>query len=63
MGMASQLKLSDNTIYKISINGITLEAVILTDPHIPDGIAGISTLLPEMPYIDLPAWGVIGGDR
>jgi hypothetical protein len=33
--------------------------VILTDPHIPDGIAGISVLLPGMPYVELPAWGVI----
>ena len=59
-GMAAQLKLSDKSNYKISINGNTLEAVILTDSHLPDGIAGISALLPEMPYIDLPAWGVIG---
>jgi NADH-quinone oxidoreductase subunit G len=66
VGMASQLRLNEKSIYKISINGNTLEAVILTDPHIPDGIAGISVLLPEMPFIDLPAWGVIGeviGDR
>jgi NADH-quinone oxidoreductase subunit G len=57
MEMASQLKLSDKSVYKISINGSTLEAVILTDPHIPEGIAGISVLLPGMPYIELPAWG------
>jgi NADH-quinone oxidoreductase subunit G len=59
IGMAAQLKFSDETIYKISINEINLEAVILTDPHIPDGIAGISILPAEMPFIDLPAWGVI----
>jgi NADH-quinone oxidoreductase subunit G len=60
VGMAAQLKLNENTVYKISINENDLEAMILTDPHIPDGIAGISVLLPAMPFIDLPAWGVIG---
>ncbi len=60
IGMATKLKLIDKTSCKISLNGNTLEAVIATDPHIPDGIAGISMLLPEMPFIDLPAWGVIG---
>ncbi len=64
IGMATKLKLIDKTICKISMNGNNLEAVIATDPHIPDGIAGISMLLPEMPFIDLPAWGVIGeGNR
>jgi len=57
---AGQFNLSDKTIYKFSIGEITLEAVILTDQHIPDGIAGISMLLPEMPFINLPAWGGVG---
>jgi NADH-quinone oxidoreductase subunit G len=61
VGMAAQLKFMEKSLCKISINEINLEAVILTDPHIPDGIAGISVLLPEMPYLELPAWGVIGG--
>jgi NADH-quinone oxidoreductase subunit G len=59
-GMAARLNLSDKRIYTISVNGNTLEVMILTDPHIPDGIAGVSTLLPGMHFIDLPAWGVIG---
>lgn len=60
IGIVAQLKLRDKTIYRININGTDLDAVIITDPHIPDGLAGISVLLPDMPYIDLPAWGVIG---
>jgi NADH-quinone oxidoreductase subunit G len=60
VGMAEQLNLTEKTIYRININENILEAMILTDPNIPDGIAGISVLLPEMPFIDLPAWGVIG---
>jgi NADH-quinone oxidoreductase subunit G len=59
IGVAAQLKLRDNTIYTVTINEINLEAVIITDPHIPDGIAGIS-MLPETPVTGLPAWGVIG---
>jgi NADH-quinone oxidoreductase subunit G len=60
MNMAAQLKLIDKTVYKITISEDNLEALILTDPNIPDGIACISVMLPDMPFINLPAWGAIG---
>ncbi len=59
IGMAARLQLRDNTIYTFSINETSLEAVIMTDPNIPDGIAGLS-ILPETPFMGLPAWGKIG---
>jgi NADH-quinone oxidoreductase subunit G len=62
-GAATQLKLIDKTSLKISVNGKDLEAMVFTDPHIPDGIAGISMLLPEMPFIELPAWGTVISGR
>jgi NADH-quinone oxidoreductase subunit G len=60
-GTATRLQLREEEIYRIDISGTRLEVMIITDSHIPDGIAGISILLPEMPFIDLPAWGVVGG--
>ncbi len=59
IGMATKLKLIDRKVYRISINENNLEAEILTDPHIPDGIAGISTYCRKC----LLSIACLGGDR
>ncbi len=62
-GMALKYKLIDKTSCRISINGNNLEAMVIIDPHVPDGVAGVSVLLPGMPYVELPAWGSVEGIR
>lgn len=42
---------------KIEVSQKTLIVKLKIDETIPSGVAGLSTGLPGMPYIDLPCWG------
>jgi NADH-quinone oxidoreductase subunit G len=56
---ADRLNLIDKELCEFEIGQLTVHATIMLDEHVPDGLAGLSYLLPGMPHIDLPCWGMV----
>lgn len=54
---SDKLNMVDNEIFKLIINQVIINIKVKTGDHLPDGVAGLSFLLPGMPYIALPDWG------
>jgi NADH-quinone oxidoreductase subunit G len=56
---ADKLKVNDNELYNVIIKQNIVNVQVKTDNSVPDGMAGLSCLLPGMPYMELPGLGTI----
>jgi NADH-quinone oxidoreductase subunit G len=46
----------------VNLDGVTIKVNVETDHRVPDGIAGLSWLAVGMPYIQLPAMGMLAAE-
>ena len=56
---AEKLNIIENVNYKVNLDQVSVDVVISTDDHVPDGVAGLSLLFPGMPFVNAPGWGKI----
>ena len=54
---AEKIDVHNNEIIQINILQDLLKVKVKIENSIPQGIGGLSFLLPGMPYLNLPAWG------
>jgi len=59
---AARWKVNANDFFNLVVGGSTVKVQIRTDNAIPDGVAGLTVLLPGMDHLDLPALAKITGD-
>ena len=55
----AKLKLNENETYKFNINQVTLSLLVRRENSLSAGVAGLAFIIPEMVYIELPAWGKV----
>lgn len=56
---AASMGVAENETVKLSVSGVSVEAILKTDDSIPGGIAGMPIGLPGMGFVDLPGYGEI----
>lgn len=56
---AVRLRLSEGDAIEFETGGEQLNLTVKLDDSIPAGVAGLPTLLPGLPFVALPAWGMI----
>lgn len=52
-----RMALSENVMHQLKVNKININVIIKTDNSVPDGVAGLSSGIPGVVYLNLPCPG------
>jgi NADH-quinone oxidoreductase subunit G len=59
---ANKLHLSENQLLAFEVDGQPYRLPVKINPKMPEGVAGLPYGLQGLPYVELPAWGILKKD-